>query len=975
MASVKVLSTTRVGQLTGSTDLDEDQPKWPSLVDAEQWPLLNDTGRWGAIGVDLGTTTEHEGRTYIFFGDVATKAQSGISLNADLVAWIDEPEVLRHGGHLALGWKFVLPNEPTGVQGQPDWRFCRKCGSLFWDGNDTFKGFCHRDGGPHDAIGLRFVIPAREMSAQAGQPDWRYCGKCASLFWNGSDFKGVCPKDGAPHEAIGWNFLLPYEPTGVQGQTEWRYCGKCGGFFWNGGAHKGICTGAPGGGFHLNAVLGDNGWFDPFTGTDPIGQTLSLETPNGAFSYANKVWVFAGFSDPQYSGHPRPGDPAPGCYLTSKAEPEKPGPYQKEFLFSPLIGWCPRDASRDRLESHEPLGWKFFLSHDIPEGPNHQANYRRCRKCASLFWDGDPAFKGRCHRGGNHEASDLNYVLLHSVAEDDQNQANWRRCAKCASVYWNGADDGGLCPAGGQHQATPLNLILTHPTLVEDGTHQANWRFCEKCGGLFWDGDPKIKGRCPKDGAGHVAIGFNFVLPHDINEDAQHQKEWRYCGKCGGFFWNGYEAKGVCPKDGAGHEAIGYNFVLPHDIPGDVENQAGWRYCGKCFTLFWDGDTNFKGRCPKDGAGHEAIGFTFVLPHNPGEDRLTEGGWRYCIKCHSAVWTRQEAVFSWVAPWVVQNAEHPGLPQTRYEQGLLMFGFFYSGNPGIRLAWMPLKTPAAPMLQDILYYTGNPADPWSPAVEAAVVVLPHTNTYTHLSAAWLEGPQHWILLYSNANDETGPGGYHLPAVARISTSLWDWSDEIEIFNPVAQGAYGKYMHQVGSPYHINPDIPPRQDPAKPEHDGWAYGAFLLSRFTEWDATARELGIYYLLSLSSPYQVQLMHTRLLIPDEPSAPRDALFALGKAGIDFSVLEADLRQWLSNNFTPYPALAKALLDLLEGTRLRKPVYLDVIVWNYEHGPGASSPRNIAEVDLARLKAAVVEGYNTRYGESVTDFQRLVR
>jgi hypothetical protein len=57
------------------------------------------------------------------------------------------------------------------------------------------------------------------------------------------------------------------------------------------------------------------------------------------------------------------------------------------------------------------------------------------------------------------------------------------------------------------------------------------------------------------------------------------------------------------------------------------------------------------------------------------------------------------------------------------------------------------------------------------------------------------------------------------------------------------------------------------------------------------------------------------------------------LGKVGIDFSVLETDLRQWLGNNFTPYPALAEALLHLLEGTRLRKPVYLDVIVWNYEH------------------------------------------
>ena len=138
-----------------------ESPRWPLLVDAEQWPLLTDTGKWGAVGVDLGANTEHNGRTYIFFGDVATSHQSGIALNADMVAWIDDPEVLLHGGHLALGWNFILPFEPTSVQGQPDWRFCGKCGSLFWDGDPAFKGFCHRDQGIHEAIGLRFVIPCR----------------------------------------------------------------------------------------------------------------------------------------------------------------------------------------------------------------------------------------------------------------------------------------------------------------------------------------------------------------------------------------------------------------------------------------------------------------------------------------------------------------------------------------------------------------------------------------------------------------------------------------------------------------------------------------------------------------------------------------------------------------------------------------------------------------------------------------------
>ena len=49
-------------------------------------------------------------------------------------------------------------------------------------------------------------------------------------------------------------------------------------------------------------------------------------------------------------------------------------------------------------------------------------------------------------------------------------------------------------------------------------------------------------------------------------------------------------------------------------------------------------------------------------------------------------------------------------------------------------------------------------------------------------------------------------------------------------------------------------------------------------------------------------------------------------------------------------------------------------MIAWNYEHAPGASSPRSESDVDLALLKAAVLEGHNERYGEAVTDFEKLV-
>jgi hypothetical protein len=61
-----------------------------------------------------------------------------------------------------------------------------------------------------------------------------------------------------------------------------------------------------------------------------------------------------------------------------------------------------------------------------------------------------------------------------------------------------------------------------------------------------------------------------------------------------------------------------------------------------------------------------------------------------------------------------------------------------------------------------------------------------------------------------------------------------------------------------------------------------------------------------------------------------------ALRGLGIDFSVPERDLREWLANSeFTPYPAMATALLNLLRPSGLRQPVFIDVIVWNYEHTP----------------------------------------
>jgi hypothetical protein len=219
-----------------------------------------------------------------------------------------------------------------------------------------------------------------------------------------------------------------------------------------------------------------------------------------------------------------------------------------------------------------------------------------------------------------------------------------------------------------------------------------------------------------------------------------------------------------------------------------------------------------------------------------------------------------------VAPVVVHNSWMEVLP-SRSGSGVILYGSggaTRAGAPsGIHLAWMPL--PIAPHGQSapsgIRYYTGSGSDPWSPRAEDATVLISHPQ-YTAVSANWFADAGLWILLYSNAADPVksdNPFAATGPIVARIGSTPWQLSDEIEIFNPCRERAYGRYMHWPGLDS-IASDIPPNLG----EHVGWAYGAFLTNRFCRWDEVSRVLTLQYLLSLSCPYQVQLMRSRLLIP---------------------------------------------------------------------------------------------------------------
>lgn len=409
-------------------------------------------------------------------------------------------------------------------------------------------------------------------------------------------------------------------------------------------------------------------------------------------------------------------------------------------------------------------------------------------------------------------------------------------------------------------------LTLPHRSYRDDGPFQKpetellqrSWRFCGKCAGMFWEGDFRNqRGVCPAGGE-HDPWGLNFLLA--VNEGPNRQIDWRFCGKCNGLFWS--NADGVCPSRTGPHQIggdpgfEGFNFALTHDITPGRTQQRNWRFCGKCGGLFFAGTA---GVCPKDreahqaGAGPGAPGHDFVLSHDPGEDPLHQENWRFCQRCFGLVYAGQYDWFGAASPVVVNTDEHRGLPPSPSGRGVVLLGFGYNPPGGYRLAWLPLPQSGPPRVQDTQYWQG--AGEWSPNADNSVNLFDRKPlSYTSISLNWLQDPGVWVMLYSHATNEQALTEFEKPVVARFASTPWDLATapDVDIFDPKRECAYGVYMNSTDGADEF--DIPPN-DKSK----GWAYGAYLIERYTHWDPNTRELNLVYLLSLRSPYQVQLMQT--------------------------------------------------------------------------------------------------------------------
>ncbi|MFE5402957.1 hypothetical protein ACFQ9Z_16680 [Streptomyces sp. NPDC056580] len=183
-------------------------------------------------------------------------------------------------------------------------------------------------------------------------------------------------------------------------------------------------------------------------------------------------------------------------------------------------------------------------------------------------------------------------------------------------------------------------------------------------------------------------------------------------------------------------------------------------------------------------------------------------------------------------------------------------------------------------------------------------------------------------------------------------------DDVQKFGDCLRRITERYR-RIPAPFRRPTPEPPWSDLAtrRLAEENWLRQAFrLISQPPDLDAAGRG-------ELSRLLQVQ------------ASPTAFIDALEEAAVDYSVPEAELTDWLRNpEFTPYPALAQALLLRLDSTRLQRPVFLDVITFNYENSSGKPSPRLLEDVETPVLEAAVVEGWNVRYGEAVSEFGKLL-
>jgi hypothetical protein len=157
----------------------------------------------------------------------------------------------------------VLTETAQAITYQPHWGFCNYCAGLYnidvanTAGSDNF---CPNPtfGGHGGTVTYNYLIP-HDVGGNYPQPNWRWCTYCDALYYGGHESTSRCPNSQSnpywPHHnrGVSFNYSLFYYsgPTGTNDpQLNWRWCGRCQGLFYDGSLPRGasnICPAGSGG--------------------------------------------------------------------------------------------------------------------------------------------------------------------------------------------------------------------------------------------------------------------------------------------------------------------------------------------------------------------------------------------------------------------------------------------------------------------------------------------------------------------------------------------------------------------------------------------------------------------------------------------------------------------------------------------------------------------------------------------------------
>jgi hypothetical protein len=156
------------------------------------------------------------------------------------------------GWDAGIGQSVVLVHELRScyTTGQKDWRWCRKCQALTWNGQAQCPaGALHNYGGS-----MNYHVVG-DTPSFAGQDNWRWCHKCSLLSYAANpEGPGPCPAGGVHDQTNSKNYTLPINNPSAHGQHGWKWCTKCQGLAYGNNSSLGTCAA---GGLHDHAGSAD----------------------------------------------------------------------------------------------------------------------------------------------------------------------------------------------------------------------------------------------------------------------------------------------------------------------------------------------------------------------------------------------------------------------------------------------------------------------------------------------------------------------------------------------------------------------------------------------------------------------------------------------------------------------------------------------------------------------------------------------